>query len=463
MDQEKTYKWIQDRIRDLHAGILTAEDRLRLHELAKTDPFVQDALEGYESNIQHDHSLLLKVIAERIQKKNSNRRPKIIPLSKGWVIPAVAASLVLILATWVVFYFIEKQGDAVFVSAEPASNPAIEHSTEVHLSPADSLYGDVASESFYAVVTDQIATGSKANSQPPASSTNPSRYDLKNTTGNNDNIVSPANVNESEQGVIAAETEKETKAESPTESAYPPPVTKPAIRASERVYKEMAADKPIAAGAGATKTQSKRDEGYYANQMSPDLMRQRVAGKVIDETTGEQVIGAMITIANTNLTEMSDLNGQFDFYIPYRTAEIVVDYTGYLITSVLIEQGSTDIVIKLNEGAMIPDARSEEKLKALNLEAKHAKYLKGDTEDFRQYLNINSIYPLASTYSPICKIVKLEFKVSKGQMLDTIKVVSSSGSKIYEQEAIRLLKSGPTWNCDDMYLPCMRAFTIFFE
>ncbi|MEO5906720.1 MAG: hypothetical protein ABIQ11_08340, partial [Saprospiraceae bacterium] len=117
MDQEGTYKWVQDRLRDLHSGKLSEDDRVRLTEIGKTDPFVQDALEGYKAHADHDHSALLKVLSQRIEHKSLKRHAKILPLSRGIVLQAVAASLVLILATWAVIYYVSRDDqDATFAT-----------------------------------------------------------------------------------------------------------------------------------------------------------------------------------------------------------------------------------------------------------------------------------------------------------------------------------------------------------
>jgi hypothetical protein len=87
---------------------------------------------------------LLKVIAQRIHNKNVERRPKLLPLSRGLVLQAVAASFVLILATWAVIYYVQKQNDTTLVAAEPVDTSSIEHSTEVELTYPDSSNGEIA-------------------------------------------------------------------------------------------------------------------------------------------------------------------------------------------------------------------------------------------------------------------------------------------------------------------------------
>ncbi|MGB4849821.1 MAG: carboxypeptidase-like regulatory domain-containing protein [Saprospiraceae bacterium] len=488
MDQEKTYKWIQDRIRDLHAGKLSAEDRLRMEELAKTDPFVQDAMEGYQANPDHDHSVLLKVIADRIQRKNESKRPKILPLSKGWVIPAVAASLVLILATWAVMFYIEKQGDAAFVAAEPKASTSIEQSTEVNLSEADSLTDDLvandkkaggreqgagdfyraegASPSSSSVAgNDNESKELKADAQPESKPSLARKESVQKSKGEKFILDKPADDAKNIEGTVAdkevIESEDELSKE-PVATSPAPPITQEPVRSAV----EMSADKSMAAGAPASKLNTKKDEGYFANQMSPDVMKMLVSGKVIDDVTGEEVIFAQIAIANTNLVETTDLDGNFTFYIPDSTETIITEYTGYSLLSTEISQGNSNILIKLHEGEMDGLIGKDSKGKYNSVQQARMRQTTSSyksTTRFREYLNTNSLFPLATTFDPSDKMVKLEFNITAGQKMEFIKILKSSGSKLYEEEAIRLLKMGPTWSCEDGKYPCTREFTIYFK
>jgi len=68
LDQELTYKWIQERLRELHSGTLSEQDRLRLVEIAKDDPFVSDALEGFHAHPDEAHAEHLDAIAAKIKQ-----------------------------------------------------------------------------------------------------------------------------------------------------------------------------------------------------------------------------------------------------------------------------------------------------------------------------------------------------------------------------------------------------------
>ncbi|MBK9982176.1 MAG: carboxypeptidase-like regulatory domain-containing protein [Saprospiraceae bacterium] len=464
MDQEKTYKWIQDRIRDLHAGTLTAEDRQRMEELAKTDPFVQDAMEGYQANPDHDHSVLLKVIAGRIQRKNESRRPKILPLSKGWVIPAVAASLVLILATWAVMFYIEKQGDAVFVAAEPKGSTSIEHSTEVNLSEADSLTDDISSSSSFAR-NDNGQTSLKTDALPTSKPASAGKESVEKSKTEKDIMKTPADDSKNIEGTIADKETREGEDEitnEPVVTSPVPPMTLPAGRSAI----EMSADKSLSAGATSSKINTKKDEGYYANQMNPDLMNQRVTGNVRGRK-GETLFGAQISVKNTNLITSSDYYGKFEFFIPDSISTIDISLSGYKDTTMSVAKGVEDLAITMEEkdNYSITDllTGNATKHKFIHTNDTTVPNPEPDYILFSTYVKENSHYPVQDNYTYTCSEVKVEFKISKKGRPDSIQKIISTADQKYTAEALRLLKHGPDWQCVGDVYPCVREYTIYFK
>jgi hypothetical protein len=93
---------------------------------------------------------------------------------------------------------------------------------------------------------------------------------------------------------------------------------------------------------------SKKDEGYYANQLSPELMSRRIIGQIIDEI-GQPVIAAMINILNTNLVTTTDDYGRFEFYPPEPTVSIEISNSGYRDTILSVTQRQQDLVIMIQK------------------------------------------------------------------------------------------------------------------
>src|SRR5690606_26441871 len=99
MAQEATYDWVAARFRDLSAGTLSPVDRERLRAIAVSDPFVADALEGYEAVPAADHASHLEQLATRISHARRPRRRWLIP---NLTVTAIAATFMILIGTWAV-------------------------------------------------------------------------------------------------------------------------------------------------------------------------------------------------------------------------------------------------------------------------------------------------------------------------------------------------------------------------
>lgn len=119
MEQEQTYKWVQERLRQLHSGTLSDADRLRLMDIAAHDPFVADALEGYSAHPEDEHAEYLEYLAGKIAHRKRERRKWLMP---NLTITAIAASLLIVIATYAVITRIEhKDQQTTFVFVSPDS------------------------------------------------------------------------------------------------------------------------------------------------------------------------------------------------------------------------------------------------------------------------------------------------------------------------------------------------------
>jgi len=430
LDQEKTYKWIQDRLRDLHSGTLSEADRLHLEEIAKSDPFIADALEGYQTHAGHNHSVLLKVIAQRIQNKNVERRPKLLPLSRGLVLQAIAASFVLILATWAVLYYVQIQNDPSVAAVETSDSSATEHSTEVEITYPDSSNEELAASTGTSDELNDEPSGLRANANAKG------KADAKNEAKAKETF---------DQQVVSAPATYEDINEAPTTSEN--------------------ATKTLAAGSIPEKSSTQIDDGYYANQMDPALMAKRITGLVIDGI-GLPVIAAHLNIQNTNLLSTSDENGRFEIFLPEKTTSIEVSSTGYKDTVITVTQGQEDLVVMLSESEpAAPGNITAGKTKSTQTAKPLDKngIITGDQSTvFLEYLKLNSRFPIVQNFNALAKPVLVEFSISlHGRPY--IKKVDTPVDIKYKQEAIRLFNEGPDWICEDGVYPCVKEYTIYFK
>lgn len=73
----------------------------------------------------------------------------------------------------------------------------------------------------------------------------------------------------------------------------------------------------------------------------------KVTGKVVDETTGEPIIGANIRIKGKPIGTSTDIDGNFILDVP-ANAQLTVSYIGYLVTEIKAVAGSK-LVVKIKE------------------------------------------------------------------------------------------------------------------
>jgi len=441
LDQETTYKWIQDRLRDLHSGTLSEADRARLEQIAVNDPFVKDALEGYKAHSDHDHSVLLNVLSNRIRQKRVGRHVKLVPLSRGMVFQAVAASLVLILATWSVIYYIGKEEKSILVSLPEAVPPDL--TDESLLQNQDTSYEDVAMEEK--TVTDEL------NAEPPGLRANAqARMEAQEQAKAKDETKAKAQAEAEAKAKESIATDVTVKESDGYTFDNPKPATAIYSKPAAPTNAEVLSSKPAEAGADlAVESSAKRDEGYYANQMSPEMMAQRVTGQVI-LSYGEPVIGALVTIPNTNLVTTTDDYGRFELYLPEPKSQVSVSYNGMFDTTVTVKQGQEDIIVMLQDAQpRITPIITGSQLRS--------------SEEMFNYMDKNSTLPLQKIYEQGGKKVTVEFNININGRAENLSVVEAPDEKKYEKEAVRLIKEQPYWVCDNGSPPCKMKYTIYFK
>lgn len=431
MDQERTYKWIQEKLSELRSGTLSDADRILLEDMSATDPFLKDALEGYHAHANHDHSVLLDVLSNRIRQKRIAKHVKLRPLSRGIVIQAIAASLVLILATWSVIYYAGKEERTVTVTLSDAADYDNDETT---MSKSD----ETNQESIVATEEQtQISVTDELNADPPGLRTHVLENQAK------------AKAKEKNQA--------QAKAEAKESDDYTFSASKPAtsnVAAKEVTEETSAPESPMdVQTTDLAIERASNDEGYYANQMRPEMMRSRASGQVVDATTGEPLIGALIRMVNTNISTQTDLYGHFEIFLPTKTETIVITYTGYEDQQDTVHQGEENIVIVMQEGAMIPPMI----IRQLGVNTNRIDF------KFNDYIKKNSNFPINNEYTSFDKVVIYEFEINNKGLPVNLKLISKQANSNFANEAKRLIENYTYWICENEKYPCRKSYTINFE
>ncbi len=119
----------------------------------------------------------------------------------------------------------------------------------------------------------------------------------------------------------------------------------------------------------------------------------KVTGSVTDNTTGEPVIGASITVKGTTLGTVSDANGKFSIDVPDVNGTIVVTFVGYTSENIeLAGQVSIEVKLKpeitnLNEVVVIGYTTAQKKNLAASFSQLNSNEIVGlSTTDMNQAL-----------------------------------------------------------------------------
>lgn len=426
MDQERTYKWIQDRLRELHSGTLSEQDLARLKEMALTDPFIADAMEGFYAHPDIEHANRLYVIEQKIKQTKRERRRWLVP---NLTVTAIAASVMVIVATYAVISRMQKDNEEtllVFVAPDSLSN-------------IDTIVPDIAMEDDTRYSSESREEKSEpANNIPPPGKTQETFADKKESK------ASPAVADQSSQKeMVAEEQPQSTKS---TQSA--PAASAPAMDG-------------IAASSKNEMARSKSDEGFYANQMDPDLMNSRVTGHVVNAAT-DIPLSAKISVNYSNQFLYTDARGYFEFSIPDPVAVLQVSFSGLIDSTFVVKQGEENIQVGLRAGALIPNqaiagAKNKGPVTSITDPLIESHLL------FSSYVHANALLQLTSEPTSARRKVVVEFKVKKDGRPTDITVIETSRDKTYDSEAVRLIKDGPEWVCIGGEYPCVRRYTFYFR
>lgn len=436
MDQELTYKWIQERLRELNSGNLSEKDRLRLVEIARTDPFVADALEGFHAHPDEEHDLYLRKLTEKIHPTRRPRRRWLIP---NLTVTAIAASVFLIIATYAVIVRLENEPEeSVLVLVTPDS-----------LLMNDSIAPAVAMETDVRIVEENTPGDTK--SSPPVSKERPAQPEArssvsKTTPSTPDNATGSS----AATSVTTSEPSSASDAEMAMPAAAPP------------ADDQKAVTEDLALQSRAEKATAKRDEGYFANQMDPAVMASRVTGRVVAASTGAPLTNATLAVSYTNQLFHSDTDGYFELSLPEDEAVLHVTVGGFADSTLVIKQGEENIVVQLSEGVLspqviVPSAANKGPVPSSRNPAIESYFT------IRNHITATSTLQLTTTPSNARRKVIVEFKVSNNGRPTAINVLESSRDKSYDGEAVRLIQSSPDWVCPGGTYPCMRRYTFYFR
>jgi TonB family protein len=409
--ESKHTSWLTLLLRWLSSDA-TRRDEQALEAIAKDEPFVAEALEGYRSLPEDDHALAVTRLKARLRQRYGKKRRGVV----FYAVRAAAVGVVLVAAWLVLQQFNQPEmdrGSMAEVATEEAPVPA-----DTGTTATKSVISDPAKEEG---ATADIAAG-RQKERPPGPEAQPSKEEVLPPKAVAENETSPK-VKGSELAVIS------TFADSTVSLA----------RADTAPAAGMVMEDEAAAPAAPP-----------AERIELKNESRHIAGRVTD-ASGEPLIGVSVFDESSNSGAVTDVDGNFSIEVGDSSQMLAISYTGYENRKIRFSpEAFVEVQLKESEEQLSEvtvtglKARKAKKRDARASAAPAPPLPKGGFKKFKKYLRKNLRYPEAAVQNSVEGAVMLRFRVADDGSLTDFEVLNSLGSGC-DEEAIRLLKEGPKW------------------
>jgi hypothetical protein len=177
--------------------------------------------------------------------------------------------------------------------------------------------------------------------------------------------------------------------------------------------------------------------GSVATVTAKEVNTNTIKGVVTDDT-GQPLPGATVKIKGTSTGTVTDVKGKFTLHLatPVSGAILVVDYIGYARKDIAIgKSDSLVIAMHANGNALSEVVTTGAQQEQQQLPARP----NGGWDEFKKYLKDNAQSPDGKTGT-----IKLSFMVNPDNSLSDFKIINSISAKT-DTAAIELIKTGPEW------------------
>lgn len=435
-DKENNIIYTTRDIEQYLAGNLSPQQMHALEKAALDDPFLAEALEGYEAVKEKEWNNHLVALREEIAGKGNVA--KVIPLHKSKNNWWKAAAAILILGTGATITLIlndnkkeetEKQQIAevknTFIdSVMPSTTPSASATVSLNPSAAASTEDKRQIPGSIAKLNETADTEHKIIADPNAPQFNP---------------VLPA------PAPSASETNNTT--------AAIPPVGNNPVAGNENAEKEIVADK--------TKLAAKQNEDDLQLRQRSQAPAKKEA--VLNNFFTAQVVGAdntplpftNISIKKENFGTYADAKGMVRLVSTDSILQIEVKSVGYQPKTFALRsnQAQTKIILQEDEMALKDNKTVIRGDISSNKPSRRATLLKDSVvnvepadgwDNYNTYVANNLDIPISHSKGDIHGEVEITFDVKSNGTISNIRVNKSLGAE-YDEAAKRLIQEGPQW------------------
>jgi hypothetical protein len=393
-------------------GELDAKAMHRLERRAQDDPFLMDALEGYEMTAGNQQEQLDE-LNSRLHRRIARKQGMIIP----WKIMGIAASIIVMFSTGGLWFYNNFRHSSTpkltlivkpIIKTIPAASPhAIQENNT--LTTTSKLVPHKTNSQKYSRI-------SKTKFIPPGTVILDNKIANMNAKDSVPQDSTPLN-----EVIVMGYTTQRKKDVTASTASISPVATEKALQGQ-------------AAGVMLTRD-SKR---FKIKSLSKSMIK----GQVIDKNDRTPLPGVTVKVAGTNIGTQTDSNGRFYLSADSSKASLVIASIGYQtqkihlnsrdsIETIALEPNNSSLneVVVTGYGA----AKNADEIASI------ATHPQTGWSSFNKYLKENAVSPDGKT-----GVVKLSFQVDFNGILSDIKVIKGL-SDAANKKAIDLISSGPGW------------------
>lgn len=414
-------------------GTITWQEERELEQLAKGDAMLADALAGFQSMPESNHTQQIALLKNRLKERTQRKQRGLI-----FYLPRVAAvAAVIATLAFGIRYFVDNAGVQSKVAVREEQATSREQQETIPPANAEPSIAILSEDSNQAMAFED-------------------RKALANQNSNRENLLKPT-----------SPAKENTRVEQFADTNFNSIETQaPAIAAEE---------KPALTQLDQAKTMSEPSQLQKLNaarSVAPSahfLIERIIIGKLTN-TKGEPLVGVVVSTDSKDSGTVTGLDGDFTLPVPAQTKELVFSPIGFQSTTVPIGKNDTVIVQLKESGEALSEVvvsgynTQKQKVEARKEDSesiKKAEALSGKTqgvqtqsapqpqpsvglEKYKQYIEKNLRYPKAAREAGIEGEVAVAFQILPNGNLTEFKILKSLGYGC-DEEAIRLLKQGPKW------------------
>ncbi|QEC76647.1 energy transducer TonB [Mucilaginibacter ginsenosidivorax] len=412
-------------------GELDAKAMHRLEHDALDDPFLMDALEGFEQAPKNQQANLADLTA-RLQQRTEQKKGRVI----SWQVWSIAASVLIVLTIgglWIkrtspeqTKQLAELQKDKTQVVSKDTVATPPPHTTQETLLANNAAKQPVLTSADRPFIPRKYTAGKSVYQQEISANDNktaaPAGDVLKKVPQVAEPTVEPKQENSSvSEMVVMNYTDNKAKADSLALLAK-----KAREKASTPIESKLMGN--VGGLQVVTSKDAKTQFGYSS-----------INGVIVGKGDNMPVVGAAIRISGTNKSTVTDVNGYFTMPVTKNKETLDIASIGYQPRQVSVKRGDS-LKVVLN-----PDNEALAEVTTVGygtdkVSKPVAAHPQGEMAGLKKYLQANAIVADGDATGT----VSVQFTVNTDGSLSDFKIKKSL-SAVADQKAIDLIKAGPTW------------------